>query len=145
MKNLILLLSFAICTMTSSFAAGNVNEKVLNAFRHDFEQATQVEWTTGQDYYKATFLFNNRYVFAFYTVEGRLLGVTRNITVAELPLTLQTALKKSYATMWVSELFEATREEGTAYYITLENADTQLILRSGSSNSWEVYKKVNKS
>lgn len=145
MKKLILMLSILLTTLSSFADDAVVNEKVLNAFKHDFENAAQVEWSTGSNYYKATFLFNERYVFAYYNTDGRLLGLTRNIIVSELPLKLQKELKKDYDNMWVSELFEASREEGTAYYITLENADTQLILRSAAANSWEVYKKVKKS
>ena len=31
---------------------------------------------------------------------------------------------------WVSDLVEVSKSDGTYYYITLENADTQLVLKS---------------
>jgi hypothetical protein len=103
-------------------AAENVNEKVLNAFKTEFTTASHVEWTTGPDYYKASFVFNDKHVFAFYNIEGRLLGLTRNITSSELPLKLQTDLKKNYDHYWIP-IYLKPREEGTTIP-DLENADT---------------------
>jgi len=139
----------ALVVLVSSLAVNaadeNVNEKVLNAFKTEFNTASQVEWTTGPNYFKASFIFNDKHVFAFYNAEGRLLGLTRNITTAELPLKLQTDLKKNYESYWISDLFETAREEGTSYYITLEDADTRLVLRASADNSWTVYEKTKKS
>lgn len=140
-----LALVILVSSLVSAAADENVNEKVLNAFKTDFTAVSQVEWSAGPNYYKAAFVFNEKYVFAFYNTEGKLLGLTRNIIAAELPLKLQTELKKKYDTYWISDLFEAAREEGTAYYITLENADTRLVLKASADNNWAVYDKVKKS
>ena len=43
-----------------------------------------------------------------------------------------------------SDLFEAAKNDATNYYITLENADTKIILKS-SGNSWDIYTKSKKS
>jgi len=145
MKKTLLALVVLISSLAVNAAGKNVNEKVLNAFKTEFTTASQVEWTTGPNYYKASFVFNDKHVFAFYNAEGRLLGLTRNITTSELPLKLQADLKKNYDTYWISDLFEAAREEGTSYYLTLENADTRLVLRASADNSWTVYDKIKKS
>ncbi len=145
MKKTLLALVVLISSLAVNAAGKDVNEKVLNAFKTDFTAASQVEWTAGPNYYKAAFVFNDKHVFAFYNAEGRLLGLTRNITASELPLKLQTELKKNYDTYWISDLFEAAREEGTAYYITLENTDTRLVLKASADNNWTVYEKIKKS
>jgi hypothetical protein len=145
MKKTLLALVVLISSLAVNAAGKNVNEKVLNAFKTEFTTASQVEWTTGPNYYKASFVFNDKHVFAFYNAEGRLLGLTRNITTSELPLKLQADLKKNYDTYWISDLFEAAREEGTSYYLTLEDADTRLVLRASADNSWTVYEKTKKS
>ena len=145
MKKTLLALVVLISSLAVNAADENVNEKVLNAFKTEFTAASQVEWTTGPDYYKASFVFNDKHVFAFYNAEGRLLGLTRNITSSELPLKLQTDLKKNYESYWISDLFEAAREEGTSYYLTLEDADTRLVLKASADNSWTVYEKSKKS
>jgi hypothetical protein len=145
MKKTLLALVVLISSLAVNAAGKNVNEKVLNAFKTEFTTASQVEWSTGPNYYKASFVFNDKHVFAFYNAEGRLLGLTRNITTSELPLKLQADLKKNYDTYWISDLFEAAREEGTSYYLTLEDADTRLVLRASADNSWTVYEKTKKS
>lgn len=145
MKKTLLALVVLVSSLAVNAAGKNVNEKVLNAFKTEFTTASQVEWSTGPNYYKASFVFNDKHVFAFYNAEGRLLGLTRNITTSELPLKLQADLKKNYDTYWISDLFEAAREEGTSYYLTLENADTRLVLKASADNSWTVYEKTKKS
>lgn len=145
MKKMMLALVVLISSLAVHAEERNVNDKVLNAFKTEFTTASQVEWSTGPDYYKASFVFNDKHVYAFYNSEGRLLGLTRNITTSELPLKLQTELKKIYETYWITDLFEAAREEGTAYYLTLEDADTRLVLKASADNSWTVYEKSKKS
>lgn len=145
MKKMLLALVVLVSSLAVNAEEKNVNEKVLTAFKTEFTTASQVEWTTGPNYYKASFVFNDKHVFAFYNAEGRLLGLTRNITLSELPLKLQTDLKKNYESYWISDLFEAAREEGTSYFLTLEDADTRLVLKASADNSWTVYEKTKKS
>jgi hypothetical protein len=72
------------------------------------------------------------------------LGLTRYISPADLPLALQSDLKKSYDSYWISDLFEVSNDEGTTYYITLEDADTKKVLKATDGRSWHDYKKVKK-
>ena len=60
-------------------------------------------------------------------------------------MNLQSNLKKNYDDYWVSDLVEVSKNEGTYYYITLENADTQLVLKSSGGSTWSVNNKVRKS
>jgi hypothetical protein len=140
-----MILALAILVSTVSAFAGkvNVSEKVLNAFKTDFITAKEVVWSAGSNYYKATFNYNDRYVFAFYSENGELLGVSRYISPVDLPLLLQSNLKKNYAGYWVSDLFEVSKNGGVNYYITLENADTKIVLNS-SGTGWDVYHKIKK-
>ena len=57
---------------------------------------------------------------------------------------LQTSLKKQQEGFWITNLIVVAKEYGTSYYVTLENADTRIVLKA-SGNSWEVYQKVTKS
>ncbi|HET6996589.1 MAG TPA: hypothetical protein VFI06_16455 [Chitinophagaceae bacterium] len=145
MKRIIITLAIALGTL-SSFAAGEetVTSKVLNAFEKDFVGAKETAWTTSRDYYKAAFVFNGQHVSAFYSVDGEMIAMTRFISSLDLPLSLQTNLKKEYGNYWISDLFELSNSEGTNYYITLENADTKVVLKSGGSESWNVYRKSTK-
>lgn len=128
----------------SAFAGEDVNQKVLNAFNAEFNSAKQVEWATGSNYYRASFVYNNKHVFAYYNMDGEFLGMTRYISSMDLPIGLQTSLKNDYADYWISDLLEVAKNGGTAYYVTLEDADTRLVLKSAGGNDWEVYSKTRK-
>jgi hypothetical protein len=143
MKKIILTLAIAIGSLTSFAREAEVTQKVLDAFNSEFNQATEVSWTVAKDYYKATFMYNDRYVFAYYTENGELLAMTRYISSEDLPLSLITSLKKNYGDYWISDLFEMAKNEGTQYVVTLENADSKLILKA-SSGTWSVHQKIRK-
>ncbi|MBN8673052.1 MAG: hypothetical protein J0L56_02895 [Chitinophagales bacterium] len=143
MKKMILMLAITISTL-SVFAGEEVNPRVLASFKNEFASAKEVTWTVTADYFKAEFTFNGQYVNAFYNTEGELMGLTRNITSLELPMNLQASLKKSYEDFWISDLFEITRSNNTGYYITLENADSKIVLKATAGEDWSVYKKIKK-
>lgn len=124
---------------------GDVNEKVLNAFKQEFTDAAEVKWSAGVNYYKAEFIFNNQYISAFYSTTGELYGVTRHISSLDLPLNLLLSLKKDYSSFWITDLFEMAKKDGTSYYITLEDADTKVVLKASGSDEWTTYKKTKKS
>jgi hypothetical protein len=123
----------------------NVSPVVLQSFRSSFKNACEVKWTTKSNYYEANFSFNGQYVSAFYDVDGKLIAITRNVSPSQLPISLQSNLKNDYSAYWVSELFEFSNDEGTTYYITVENADTKIMLKSSSDSNWSLYKKQSKS
>lgn len=145
MKKLVLTLAIAVSTLCAFAREVNVSDKVLKAFNTEFTAAKEVEWSISKDFYKASFIYNGNYVYAFYGMDDELVAVTRNISPSDLPINLQTSIKKSYASYWVSDLFELNNETGTSYYITLENADTKLVLKSEAGAAWNSYKKISKS
>ena len=67
------------------------------------------------------------------------------VSPVDLPLALQADLKKNYQSYWISNLFEAATSEGTTYYITIEDADQSIVLKSDNARDWDQYKKVKKS
>lgn len=144
MKKMIMLLAITISTLGAFASDGQVNQKVLNAFQQEFATAKEVNWTDASDYYRADFTFNGQHVSAFYSTDGELMGLTRNITSLDLPMNLQAGLKKSYSDFWISDLFEVTRSDSTGYYITLENADSMIVLKATADSEWNVYKKSKK-
>lgn len=144
MKKMILTMAIAVSSLVS-FASGpeEVNPAVLKAFKNEFVTAKNVEWQAAENYYRAAFLFNDKYVFAFYSPDGDLLGITRYISPVDLPVNLQVNLKKEYEGYWISDLFELSKNDATNYFITVENADVKLTLKSVSGR-WEVYKSEKK-
>ncbi|MGN6292263.1 MAG: hypothetical protein ACTHMV_05905 [Chitinophagaceae bacterium] len=144
MKRIILTLAIAISSFAVFANDVKVNTAVLNAFNSEFADAKDVQWASGQGYYKASFQYNDQYVTAFYSFDGQTLGVARNISSLDLPMNLQASLKKEYSGRWITELFEVSNEEGTHYYITLEQADSKVTLKSSNGSKWSVYKKATK-
>jgi hypothetical protein len=122
----------------------NIAASVTTAFHTSFKDATQVQWSQSGSHYKATFHLNGQYVTAFYDQAATLLGVTKNISPVQLPVTLQTSLKASYDGHWISDLFEVSDHNGTAYFVTVEDSDTRITLKS-IAGTWSVYKKSRKS
>jgi hypothetical protein len=144
MKKILLVLAITICTLSAFANEGKVTTKVLEAFQTEFNSAKEVSWSTGDNYFKAEFIFNGQHVSAFYSTDGDLLGITRYITVLDLPVSLQASLKKNYDGFWISDLFEVTKSDNTGYYITLESADTKIVMKASDADEWSVYKKVKK-
>jgi hypothetical protein len=144
MKKILLMLAITISTISAFANDEKISPRVLEAFQNEFTAAKEVSWTTGENYYKAEFMFNGQHVNAFYNTAGELLGLTRYITVLDLPVSLQASLKKNHDGFWISDLFEVSKSDNTGYYITLENADTRIIMKASADDEWTVYKKVKK-
>jgi hypothetical protein len=141
MKKIIMTLAIAV---SSLFAfAGDVNDNVLNAFNTEFTNAKDVRWSENKGVYKVSFVHDNQYVSAFYAADGELMAVARNISSLDLPKTLQNKLKTDYADFWISGLSEVSAGDDTDYYITMENADAKVILKS-NGKKWNVVKKITK-
>ena len=145
MKKIIIMLAVTISSLAVFAGEGNVNTKVLNAFSREFSGAQEVKWTTHDTYYKASFVFNGQYVYAFYKLDGELMAMTRNISSLNLPMALQSSLKKHNTGYWISDLFEISNNDGTNYYITMENAGSKVVLKSTGDGNWSVFKKSLKS
>jgi hypothetical protein len=137
--------SFAHGTDNSSFTSSTRNGgDIANAgFHKDFSQAELLDTKSGADYTRFTFRMSGMILTAYYSDKGELLAVTHNITSTQLPLTLLMQIRHNYTDFWISDLFELNHNGESTYYITVENADKTITLRSGDNN-WEVYSKSTK-
>ncbi|TMI79613.1 MAG: hypothetical protein E6H10_15040 [Bacteroidetes bacterium] len=146
MKKIMMLLAMVLTLTTTWAFTGEeaIDKQALNAFKSEFAGATDAAWTVGTNYYKVAFSLNDQKLFAFYNSTGEFLAVTRYISSLQLPLNLQTSLKKACTNYWISDLFELANSDGTTYYVTLENADTKIVFKSVDGSSWSVYQKSKK-
>lgn len=146
MKKILVILTLVLTVSTSFAGTGEeaVNKRAIDAFQSEFVGATDAAWTAGTNYYKVAFTMNDQKLFAYYNSDGEFVAVTRYISSLQLPLYLQTNLKQSYNNYWISDLFEVDNSDGTAYYVTLETADTKIVLRSTDGRFWTTYKKSKK-
>jgi hypothetical protein len=146
MKKTIFTLALSLILGTASFANNEetINQKASESFKKEFAQAKDVSWQKAGEMVKATFTLNERVLFAYYSESGDLIAITRNITTDQLPISLQTSMRKNYSGYWVSDLFEMVSGGQTNYYITLENADQKVVLKSEDFGSWATYRKEKK-
>ena len=146
MKKIILSIATVLMMGISVFAATNdeVNQQAVSAFNKEFVNARNIVWEQKQDYLKVTFTMNDQVLFAYYNDNGVLQAVVRNIVSGQLPISLLTGLKKEYNGFWISDLFEIASDDQTTYYVTLENADKKIVLKSDGAESWGVYAKTRK-
>ena len=121
-----------------------INEKALTTFQKEFKNATEVNWETGNRYLRVSFTYNEQVLTAYYNEEGERLAVIRNIRTSELPMGLMENLKQSYSKYWISDLFEFNGKEEAAYYITIENADHKITLKSYGMQDWINFRKSDK-
>jgi hypothetical protein len=122
----------------------NVNQHAIASFKKDFASASNTVWEQKVGYSKATFSLNGEILFAYYDSNGELTAVVRNITSEQLPINLLTSMKKDYDGYWISDLFEVASGDQTTYYVTLENSDKKMVLRSNGIDSWNVFSKEKK-
>lgn len=147
-KKIALLAMIAVVMSTTIFATPidvTVSSNVLGTFSEKFTAAKEVSWSTTDTYIKASFKMNDQYMFAYFTEEGQLIGVARNLVSTQLPFNLQVELRKASENGWITELFEFANESETSYFVTIENADQKIQLKSTGYNTWTTYKKIKKS
>lgn len=71
-------------------------------------------------------------------------AVRNNILSTKLPARLLSPIKTKYSSYWITDLYKATADGKTCYYITLENADQKLKLTTSHSANWQVSRVVSK-
>jgi hypothetical protein len=147
-KIAIVAILFLTVGLSSSFAtpvftgtpARDGNDLITASFHKDFKHAELMSMEVKKEYFKVTFKLNNMVLFAFYSGNGELLAVVRNILSTQLPIQLLMDLKETYSKYWITDLFEINSDNQTTYYVTLQNADGRVSLRSGNAATWEAYR-----
>ena len=143
MKKLFISALLAITVAVSSFAAegNNVSYTVRNNFSSQFKKASDVQWTSGENYTKATFVLDNVRTEALYSAEGEFIGTNQAITLEELPVNAKRAFAKKYDGYTVKEAIRFEGADQSAYYISAENEKGSVILKVEDSGSMSTVKK----
>jgi hypothetical protein len=147
MKKMILSLAAVMMMGFSVFANGKndvVTQQARDAFKKDFATASDIRWQQTNSFLKATFSMNGQVLTAYYYSNGDLQAVVRNISSDQLPLNLLTSLRQDYTAFWITDLFEISSDNQTTYYVTIENSDKKIVLKSDDLSSWGVYSKERK-
>lgn len=144
-KKMTALFAAIVLFATATFATGNPepSTQVQERFNLMFAKSTGAQWELVSDFYKVSFVHAGQHLVAYYNAAGDFESVSRNITVHTLPVVLQTALKGKLGDAWVSEGLEVSGNNGTSYYVTVENADEKTIYYSHGVE-WAVFKRTQK-
>ena len=132
-------------TITATYANkndGNVPQSVISEFSHNFYLARNVKWEKIDNYYEVIFSQSGRTWFAFYSEDSDLMGIASYILSDSLPVSLGSDLKTSYSNYWISDLFKYSIKDGPGYFVTLENADQKIMLKSDDGQRWHLYKTI---
>jgi hypothetical protein len=143
MKKLFMLALVLTTLFTSAFSADpvNNNKAVVNAFNKSFSNATNVEWTINKEFHRAKFTVSGQVMYAYFTEDGELMAITRNIKVEQLPIALSSALSSKYKDYYLAELFELSSNGESTYYATVRNKNCSVTLQAYHSGTWKIFKK----
>jgi hypothetical protein len=128
MKKTIIAAIIAVSIATSAFAdAGkSINEKAVSEFSSSFTKASNVAWTTTNDYFKATFTMDKEKVEAFYRLDGSFIGSSKAIAFDALPAKAVRIITQKYPfpPYKLKECIAFTFADGeTLYYASFEEAN----------------------
>lgn len=142
MKKFTTILTAAILLISASaFATNgdNVTTKVKTAFSADFTNASSVTWKKSSDFYFASFTVSGIEFNAAYNEDGELVGVSKEISSAQLPLSVTMAVSKKYAGYnMLKYVTEITLEGQTRYYVTVVNNKQAIHLKCDSTGEINV-------
>src|ERR687888_2550470 len=98
MKKIILATVVLVAFSITSFAGEkDVDLKLLKELETTLSHSIQVHWTSRAEYTKATFSFNNKTAFAFYTPnDNELIGFGIQFDKTDLPPAISDAIKNKY-------------------------------------------------
>lgn len=146
MKKLTTILTSVIMLFTATAFASEgskITAKVKDAFEKDFQKAKNVNWEKSKDYYFATFTFNDLELNAVYNEEGELVGTSRKIATAQLPLNISLALSQKYNDYLLPEnATELSYNGETHYLLTVSNSKKILQLNFIPNGEVTVDKKI---
>lgn len=140
---------FVLLSVSFAFANNDkngsvINQDIENAFYKEFSYAKDATWTKFRNYYRVQFTINDRVFFALLDNNGQTIGLYRNILSTQLPIQLESNLKKNYGNYWITELFELVQDNQTFYYVTIESADNIITLKSDNSADWQTFQQSKK-
>ncbi|WP_147203536.1 hypothetical protein [Segetibacter aerophilus] len=143
MKNLILSALLAV-TVSTAFATGEtkISYFVLNSFKHDFKDVTNVTWTSKTGLAKASFIYNNQKMDAFYNPNGSLFATSKNINLDELPVGAKRSFAKRYEGYSVKEAIKYESQDEQSYYISAENEKESLIIKIDEAEHLQLFKRI---
>ena len=123
MKKLFVFLT-AIVLTASSWATPSAieNEKIIAAFEKEFTGATEVQWSPGKDeVFLATFLLNNEKMRAWFTMEGDVVAIQRDVKKEQMTYLSAKTLMTLEEQQKIISIAEVNKDGDMYYLVHTEN------------------------
>ncbi len=131
-KNIALSAFMFIAFAASAFAKPtDVSKYLMKQFQKQYQHANNVTWKTTDHFTFASFDMNGDKISVFYNTDNNVIGISKDISVQDLPKVAQQTVTKGYKNYTIVSTIGFTDENGDeSYYIQLENKGKQIILKS---------------
>lgn len=125
------LAAFMLIAFTmSAFAKPNdVSKYLMRQFQKQFQHATNVTWKTTASFTSATCMLDGDKTSVFYNNDNDLIGISRTISVQDLPKAAQKLLSRKYNGQTIASVIDFTEANGNeSYYVQLDNSNGKTII-----------------
>ena len=134
-----------------------VNEVSILAFKTDFSNASDVNWTRGDFMDEAAFTINGKEMMAYYDADSKLIGTLSVKTTNDLPLKAQETIKSKYKDFSVKKVIYFDDNEGNNtdmiiygtqfddadyYFVEMAKANEKIVLQVNTDGDLTVFKKM---
>jgi len=139
------IIALMVITIASSAFAGDnkLDFKGADAFKRSFPQASEVSYTVKKDFTEVNFTWHNLKLQAFFDRMGNYIGLSRDISVKDLPLSYVININRQYKGFDITEAIEFDHSEnGLSYYVTVVKDDRKYVLNVATDGSISVFKKM---
>lgn len=145
MKKILFTALVAVSIVSSAFAKDDkkINYRVLNSFTTEFNEATDINWTSQRNFDKASFNLDGKQLSVFYTTSGEKIGTSQEVSFESLPSKAKKCIAKKYSDYSIKEtiLFESDSE--ASYFVSAENSLQKVILKVANGHI-SIFKKTAK-
>jgi hypothetical protein len=142
MKRILLPLAFLFLGL-SSFA-GDINKTVWQSFHQQFGQPAEIIADEVNGLARISFKQNNDRYAAYYSREGELLVISKEISVDLLPLMMKQKLAKHLDGATVAECYQMESKGSISYVVVLESARKTATYRNDGTGWYQVTAKRKK-
>ncbi len=137
----LLIVSVSASALAQNFTP--VDKKIVENFEESYRGASNVEWTSTENFAKASFFKNAKKVEVFFNLNGEFIAATTETKLENLPASLKRSLEKRYSNYLVVEAFEYKSYNETTYFISVENQKESIVLKE-TEGALSVYSKKEK-
>jgi hypothetical protein len=146
MKKFLMSTVLVVALATSSFAegTGKVNSTILRNFTTEFKNASDVQWKDCADFVKASFVFENERMEAFYDTNGEVFATAKALNLEKLPTQAKRKFAQKFGDYTVKEAIQYEGVDELAYFISAENDTEKVIVKVTPGGSVSEYQKTKK-